>query len=94
MVQINLRLSVTVDEFYDDDVQTSFVNRICAFLGISTDRLKIVGIRESSLRRILSSSADTTITLEIQSENTCIGCESYSAYSEYYALKNISQTLN
>ena len=25
-------MQVTVDEFYDDDVQTSFVNRICAFL--------------------------------------------------------------
>lgn len=96
MVQVNLRLAVTVEEFYNEDVQTSFINRISAYLGISANRIKIVGLKSSSsrLRRLLSDdTAETTVIFEIQSETTISESknDTYSAYSEYVTFQNISQ---
>lgn len=44
MVWITMRLKMTTAEFFDNDRDTKFVDRMCAFLDISTDRLKIVGV--------------------------------------------------
>lgn len=44
MVWISMRLTMTVSEFFDNNRDTKFVDRICAFLDISTDKLKIVGV--------------------------------------------------
>lgn len=49
-VQISTRLAMTVEDFFDNDSRTKFVDRIASFLQISTDRLKIVGIRKATAR--------------------------------------------
>lgn len=48
-----MRLSMSTDDFYNNDTQTNFVDRIAAFLAIPPNKLKVVGIREA--RRILDS---------------------------------------
>ena len=51
LVQITSRLEIPIDDFYKDDALTNFIDKITAFLLISTDRLRIVGIRQvTSLR--------------------------------------------
>jgi len=53
---------MTVDDFLNNDTTTNFVDRITAFLNISTDKLKIVGIKEvSSGRRELADSLPSGI---------------------------------
>lgn len=47
-IQVTTRFSTTVAEFLNDNGASRFIDRICAFLGISTDRLKIVEVREGS----------------------------------------------
>lgn len=47
-VQVTARFSTTVPDFIADNGVSRFIDRICAFLGISTDRLKIVDVREGS----------------------------------------------
>lgn len=44
-VQINMHLAMTIEDFLDNDKQTEFIDRIATFLDISTDKLKIVGVR-------------------------------------------------
>lgn len=42
-----MRLAMTVEEFYDDDDGiTNFSDKITAFLNISTDKMKVVGIKK------------------------------------------------
>lgn len=53
------------DFLQNDDAQTRFIDRIAAFLSITFDRIRIVGIRSVS-RRVLE--AGTTIDLEILPE--------------------------
>lgn len=48
-----MRLAMTVEDFLDGDKQSSFINRISAFLEIPTNRLKIAGIVESTRLRVL-----------------------------------------
>lgn len=43
-VQVTARLSVNITTFYDTIGVTTFLDQMSAFLGITTDRLKIVGI--------------------------------------------------
>lgn len=98
VVQVNLRLAVTVEEFYNDDTQTSFINRISAFLGISTNRIKIVGIRAAAPTsgRLLAEGAETQVVFEILSEKAVKEPEenkTYSPLEEYQAFKNITRTL-
>jgi len=50
-VQINFRIAMTVDDFLNNDTNTNFVDRITAFLNIPTDKLKIVGIKETTAAR-------------------------------------------
>jgi len=50
-----MRLAVTVDEFFNSNKDSTFVDRVCAFLGISTDRLKIVSGTPAT-RRLLATS--------------------------------------
>lgn len=51
-----MEFSCTVEEFFEDGLDVTFVDTLCAFLDISTDRVKIVGIRSverSVSRRVL-----------------------------------------
>lgn len=47
-VKISARLSIPVLDFFNNNGVTSFITNICAFLGIDTGRLKIVGVRNGS----------------------------------------------
>lgn len=67
-----MRLEMTVDEFYSDSAaQTNFVDRMAAFLNISYDRIRIVGLRSSSGRRELLSDGinETIIEFVVIAEN-------------------------
>jgi hypothetical protein len=47
-VQVSARLQTTVTEFFSNGGVTKFVDRMCAYLNISTDRLKVVGVYSGS----------------------------------------------
>jgi hypothetical protein len=69
-VQVNMLLSVTTEEFWDDTVETTLINRITAFLSITPDQLRIVGISLPSTSRVLrqlqsTASLDAALTMEI-----------------------------
>jgi hypothetical protein len=59
-VFITMRLKMSVTDFFSNDVGSSFVNKVCAFLGVSTDKLKIVGVQNPTSR--LRGLAATDIT--------------------------------
>lgn len=45
---------MTIDDFYSDEAnQTNFIDRMAAFLKVSYDRVRIVGIRKSNNLRNL-----------------------------------------
>jgi hypothetical protein len=57
-----MEFSCTVEEFFEDGLDVTFVDTLAAFLDISTDRIKIVGIREvetSASRRVLKNNEDS-----------------------------------
>lgn len=47
-VQVTARLSLDINTFYSSNGITTFVDQMCAFLGVTTDRLKIVGVYSGS----------------------------------------------
>ena len=47
-IQLSTRIDIPIADFYANNGLTSFITNICAFLGIDTGRLKIVGVREGS----------------------------------------------
>jgi hypothetical protein len=62
-VKIAMRLDVSVDDFYKNNMASSFVDNIAAFLGISMDKIRIVGVRAGSAIvdfHVLSDSTDDT----------------------------------
>jgi len=56
-----MNFAVTKDDFYNNGMHTDFISTMAAFLNLSTDRVKIVGVRTVTTRilegrRILSNS--------------------------------------
>lgn len=47
-IQLSARIDIPISDFYSNNGITSFITNICAFLGIDTGRMKIVGVREGS----------------------------------------------
>ena len=47
-VRVSLRLETTVDNFYKNNGVATFIDKIAAFLGIETSRIKIVDVRKGS----------------------------------------------
>jgi hypothetical protein len=47
-VQITARLMVSMDSFFNNGGVATFIDKMCAFLNITTDRLKVVGVYEGS----------------------------------------------
>lgn len=43
-VQLSARIDINIRDFYNNNGPTTFITNICAFLGIDTGRLKIVGV--------------------------------------------------
>ena len=48
-IQLSTRVDTTVEDFYSDDGETTYINNICAFLGIDPGRFKIVSVQEGSV---------------------------------------------
>lgn len=49
-IQLTARFSMDINDFFANDGQTKFIDRMCAVLGIvDTSRLKIVGIYNGSV---------------------------------------------
>lgn len=44
-----MHLTVNIDDFYNNNGLTTFVDKMCAFLGISTDRLRVANVRSGSV---------------------------------------------
>jgi hypothetical protein len=55
---LSARINVPIADFYTNNGVTTFITNICAFLGIDTGRLKIVGVKSGS----------TLITAVVQAE--------------------------
>lgn len=47
-IQLSARIDIPIADFYSNNGLTSFITNICAFLGIDTGRMKIVGVRSGS----------------------------------------------
>jgi len=45
---LSARLDIPIDDFYSNSGVTSFLTNICAFLGIDTSQIKIVGVKKGS----------------------------------------------
>lgn len=43
-----MRLESTVEDFYANNMQASFIDKMAAFLGIPMDRIRIVNVRAGS----------------------------------------------
>lgn len=52
-VRISMRVTMTPAEFVTGNVQSTFIDRIATFLNITTDRIRIVGLRSSTRLRNL-----------------------------------------
>jgi hypothetical protein len=44
-----MHLTVNIDTFYKNNGLTSFVDKMCAFLGIPTNQLRIANVRSGSV---------------------------------------------
>lgn len=44
-VKVAMRLETTVEDFYKNDMASTFIDNMAAFLGISMDRIRIVNVR-------------------------------------------------
>jgi len=62
-VQITARLMVNINTFFDNGGVATFVDRMCAFLNITTDRLKVVGVYEGSavVDAVVTAPINTTV---------------------------------
>lgn len=66
-VKVSLRLDTTVDDFYKNDMASSFIDKMTAFLGISMDRIRIVGVRAGSV--IVDFTIDAAESSDVQSSS-------------------------
>jgi hypothetical protein len=48
-LKVTMHLTVNIDDFYKNNGLTTFVDKMCAFLGISTDRLRVANVRSGSV---------------------------------------------
>jgi hypothetical protein len=48
-LKVTMHLSVNINDFYKNDGLTTFVDKMCAFLGIPTNRLRIANVRAGSV---------------------------------------------
>lgn len=48
-LKVTMHLSVNIDDFYKNDGLTTFKDKMCAFLGIPTNRLRIANVRAGSV---------------------------------------------
>lgn len=70
-VQITARLMVSINTFFDNNGVATFVDKMCSFLNITTDRLKVVGVYEGSavvdayVLPVVNTTADNSTTTTV-----------------------------
>lgn len=72
-IQLNARINMDINDFFNNDGQTKFIDRMCAVLGITdTSRLKIVGVYSGSVQIVayIDESQSTTTDNATQANNT------------------------
>lgn len=70
-VQITARLMVNINTFFNNNGVATFIDKMCAFLNITTDRLKVVGVYEGSAVVDATISAPVNTTAD-NSTNTTV----------------------
>ena len=48
-VKVSLKFDTTLDDFYANNGEALFIDKMTAFLGITSDRIRIVTIRQGSV---------------------------------------------
>lgn len=48
-LKVTMHLTVNIADFYANDGLTTFVDKMCAFLGIPTNKLRIANVRSGSV---------------------------------------------
>lgn len=48
-LKVTMHLNVNIDDFYKNDGLSTFVDKMCAFLGIPTNRLRVANVRAGSV---------------------------------------------
>lgn len=48
-VFVTMRFEISVFDFYKDNGEASFIDKISGFLGVSSDRIRIVNVRSGSV---------------------------------------------
>jgi hypothetical protein len=62
-----MHLTVDIKDFFNNNGLTTFVDKMCAFLGIPTNRMRIVNVRPGSVyidQMILSDSTSDTADMD------------------------------
>lgn len=66
-----MHLTVNINDFYKNNGVTTFVDKMCGFLGIPTNRLKVINIRAGSVYMDYYIVSDTTSdTADVASETS------------------------
>lgn len=77
-LKVTMHLSVNIDDFYKNDGLTTFVDKMCAFLGIPTNRLRVANVRSGSVY----------VDFHVVSEDSDDDSDSDSSEAELTAMKD------
>lgn len=92
-VQISMTLSMTYDDFWNNNQDTQFVDRMCAVLNIDPTRLRIVDVKRGSAiinYEILEELSPPVIPIE----QSILDPEIIAIYQQYAtAAKNLSNSI-
>jgi hypothetical protein len=86
-IKLSARLDIPFNDFYTSNGITTFIDNICAFLGIDTGRLKIVSVREGST--VIESVIQTTASDVDLAVNT-----TRNTHADHLELNRLAELLN
>lgn len=97
-----MHLTVNIDTFYANNGLTSFVDKMCAFLGIPTNQLRIANVRSGSVYidfNVITSNASSASSTDQQSNLQAMSDKISSGNKDGslqvgYPIKDIAQTIS
>lgn len=97
-----MHLTVNIDTFYANNGLTSFVDKMCAFLGIPTNQLRIANVRSGSVYidfNVITSNASSASSTDQQSSLQAMSDKISSGNKDGslqvgYPIKDIAQTIS
>lgn len=95
-IQLNARLQMDINQFFNLDGITLFRDRMCAVLGINdTSRLKVVGVYRGSVEiTAFIEESQTTTTANASSAQPSVGAKEINALNEKIKALSSSGALN